>query len=368
MGWWTISLAMVLRRQQRWWTHAIAGIAAGAAILTRPNLVLLGGVVGCYLLWLIARPANGRSRAEESRRLAWFCAGVIPACGIEAWLNAQWFGSPLTSGYGTGLSVFHLSNWKANVINYPQWLNESQTPLLLFGFAAPLLISLTAAHHADRRLSRALFLATFAGMVFFSYVFYEPFGVWWYLRFLLPAYPALAVLTAAALASLATRFRPPARLAAIAVVLSAAGYGVHFLGGGTGVGDYRYRIIAEYVRDRLPPQAVVFTMQHSGSMKMYSGREIVRYDMLENLDLALQDLQAAGYHPYVVIDEWEGDLYRERIGIRSRRGSLDWPPVAILPLANVTIWDLGEDPDTARATGRTPETIPIPDFVRRRLP
>jgi hypothetical protein len=42
---------------------------------------------------------------------------------------------------------------------------------------------------------------------------------------------------------------------------------------------------------------------------------------------------------------------------------LDWPPIALLPLANVTVWDLAEDRDAARAAGRKPEEIPVPSFI-----
>jgi hypothetical protein len=75
----------------------------------------------------------------------------------------------------------------------------------------------------------------------------------------------------------------------------------------------------------------------------------------------------AGYHPYVVIDEWEVDTLRNIHGA-GERGALDWPPIAVLPLANVSVWDLAEDRAAARASGRLPERIAVPEFILRHLP
>ena len=71
---------------------------------------------------------------------------------------------------------------------------------------------------------------------------------------------------------------------------------------------------------------------------------------------------AAGYHPYLVVDEWEVEPVRQLHGA-GPRGTLDWPAIAILPLANVRVWDLAEDRAAPRAAGRKPEEIPVPDFI-----
>ncbi len=363
MGWWALALALVVRESPGQWAHAMAGIAAGMAILTRPNLVLLAAVIGAYLLW---RTVHDRAaRRERGLGLAWFCAGAAAGCLAVAWFNATWRGSPLRSGYDS--SLFALSYWLKNIVNYPAWLTSSQTPLLLIGFAAPLVIGLAAGPNIAGRRTRAIVLAAFAATVFLSYVFYSPFDVWWYLRFLLPAYPPLAVLAAATLTAFATRFGALARVIAIAVAIGASLYGLSTLRGETGAGDMRYQLIAEYVRDRLP-NAIVVAMQHSGSMRFYSGREILRYDQVEDLDKAIDDVQAEGYRPYLVVDEWEIDVVRKMLGGHSVRGDLDWPPIAVLPLANITVWDLAEDREAARASGRMPERLAVPDAVLRRLP
>jgi hypothetical protein len=205
--------------------------------------------------------------------------------------------------------------------------------------------------------------------VFASYLFYMPFGVWWYLRFLLPAFPALAALTCMTLAALSARFGAPARVLGVAAVVVAAAFGWSSIKDMETLGENRYRIIGEWARDHLPDNAVVVASQHAGNISHYSGHQIVRYDLVPQGDYesALNEIIAGGYHPYLVIDEWELQRVRELHGTGSR-GAIDWPPIAVLPLGNVTVWDLAEDRDATRASGRTPERIPIPGWIRRRLP
>jgi hypothetical protein len=202
-----------------------------------------------------------------------------------------------------------------------------------------------------------------------SYLFYMPFDAWWYLRFLLPGFPALAAATCLTLAALSARFGSAIRVLSVGAVIAAAGFGWSTISGLETLGENRYRIIGEWVRARLPGNAVVIAMQHSGNIKLYSGREIVRYDLVAKGDFeaALDEIIAAGYRPYLVIDEWELPHVRQQHGA-GPRGAIDWPPIALLPLANVTVWDLGEDREAARASQRTPEVIPVPGWIRRQLP
>ena len=367
-GWWTLALSLLLLNGR--WAATGAGIAAGMAILTRPNLLLVVVVLGSYLLWGLIRERD--KPREAITRLLLFSMPVVVACLIVAALNAAWYGSPFRSGYSADL--FNVRFWKDNVLNYPRWLSETQTPLLLLGFAAPFVVQWL---HAGRReagrslpptvtaqRAAAWLLAGVAATVFASYLFYMPFDAWWYLRFLLPAFPAVAVLTCTVLTAFATRFGPAARVVAIAVVLATVSFSYQFGKDMGGLGEYRYRLIAEWVRDNLPERSVIVTMQHSGSVLHYSGRNIIRYDLIARGDYeaALDELIQAGYHPYLVVDEWEVEGIRQLHGAGAR-GALDWPPIAMLPLANVTVWDLAEDRDAARAAERKPREIPVPDYI-----
>ena len=90
-----------------------------------------------------------------------------------------------------------------NARNYLVWLVQTQTPLILLAWCR----SSCAARCG--RMTRAFLpracLAAILGLTFFSYLFYATFDHWFYLRFLLPAYPALFVLLAAAIRWLAVK-------------------------------------------------------------------------------------------------------------------------------------------------------------------
>ena len=101
-----------------------------------------------------------------------------------------------------------------NIVNYPAWLAFAHTPVLALGVLAPFV--------AARRTVAWALLAFVAG-VLAAYLPYVPFTDWWYTRFLLPALPALIVLTVTLLERAASRLPSRAAVAALAVVDGAAG-------------------------------------------------------------------------------------------------------------------------------------------------
>ena len=172
-----------------------------------------------------------------------------------------------------------------------------------------------------------------------------------------------------ALRALTARFGAPVRVLSVIAVIVAALFGWSSIKDMETLDENRYRIIGEWARDHLPGNAIVVASQHGGNIRHYSGREIVRYDLVARGDYesVINEIIAGGYHPYLVIDEWEIPQVRQLHGAGAH-GTIDWPPIAVLPLGNVTVWDLAEDRAAARASGRTPEQIPIPEWIRRRLP
>jgi hypothetical protein len=362
-GWWALSVSLLFR-DRRWATLASGG-AAGMAILTRPNLLLVVIMLGLYLLWPAIRDAA--RRRDRVARLTLFSIPVVVGCLTVAAFNTGWYGSPFRSGYAA--SLFSASYWDENVIQFTAWLIDTQTPLFFIGFAAPLIAGWLPRRPGIEPRAATLLLTGVAVSVFASYLFYMPYEAWWFLRFLLPAYPALAVLTCATLAGLSARFGSAVGILGVALVLGAAAVSLSMGKDLEVLGENRYRIIGEWVRDRLPQNAIVLALQHGGNVKHYSGREVVRYDYVREGDFeaAIDEMLAAGYHPYLVIDEWEVPVVRQ-MHDTGPRGALNGSPIAILPLGNVTVWDLAEDPAAARDGGRSPELIPIPEFIRRQLP
>ncbi len=315
-----------------------AGILAGAALLVRPNLAPLTLVpFACVVAFASGFP-------ERARRGVLFAVPVVAAAVVVAALNATWYGSPLRSGYGTNEELYMLSNVWPNLQRYPVWLWHSQSPLVLLAFV-PLLPGLTS--RAARRAlwpAAAITLATLA-----SYVAYFAFAEWWYLRFMLPGLGAFAVLMAAGIVVLARRIPAPWSYIAVALCLvfateHALSYAADAGAFGLLRGERRYITVGEYVRT-LPEDAVLFTMQHSGSARFYGGRYTLRYDFIDRdwTGRAPAEIERLGLHPYLLIDDWEAPYVRQQFGLSD--GPLPWPLTARLrEHGGVTVYDLATKP------------------------
>jgi hypothetical protein len=332
-AWWALVLALVLI--DRRWAAALAGVVAGLAILTRPNLVFLLMMPGVLL---VSHAVRERSLVGPAAQRLWlFAAGIVPACLAVALINTSWYGSPLSSGYGPLDTLYRWENLGPNLRRYPRWLIESQTPVVILALAAPFLLPIrqreASAGPSPRRIA-AVWLA-FAAAVFGCYVFYMPFDAWWYLRFLLPAFPALFVLISVTLVGVVARLVPRVHAVASAVLVALLGWhGVSYASRGVfhlGEGEQKYAAVGEYISRRLPGRAALICMQHSGSVRYYSGRLTVRYDWIppSRLDTVLTDLRRLGYQPYFLLEGWEEQAFRERFS-ENRLGALDWPPIARL--------------------------------------
>jgi hypothetical protein len=287
-------------------------------------------------------------------------AAIGPA--IVAWLFNYWYGSPFLSGYGSSDLLFSWSFVPANLARYPRWFIESQTPAILVGLAAPLL--LRRAGQAGGRLPRvalAWLMLALAGLVWACYLSYLVFEDWWYLRFLLPSYPLLIVLASAALLIVLQRTPAPRSFAAALLALLVA-HGIYFCLKKDvfklAVGEARYQRVGEFAGRTLPDRSLLFSMQHSGSLRYYSHLPTLRYDLLdpERLDEAVAHFQARGYHVYFVLDDWEKREFRGRFARQSALGVLDWRPWAVAPGSMpVEIYD---PRDRTSTTTTAPRIIP----------
>jgi hypothetical protein len=323
---WTLSIVAALRRTR--WSGLASGSAAGFAILVRANLAPLVVVVAAIVL---------QRGPERRRELMTFAAGVIPAIVFIATLYTYWYGSPVNSGYGSLNQLYSFGNLWPNLTRYSTWLVSSQTPIVLVAALAPLLVEC-------RRAAAALLV--FAGAVLACYAFYIPFDAWWYLRFLLPAYPALMVLTAAAVVGLAARLPPQLRLVATVTLLIVVcdrtiDYAAARATFDTG-GEQKYAITGRYVAEHLPADAVILAEQHSGSLRYYGHRTTLRFGSIppDHLDRALAELQRRGYRPYLVVEDWEEDAFRRQFAGRRAVDALALGPEHRLPLGNVRIYPL----------------------------
>ena len=342
---------------------ALAGLAAGVAILIRPNLVPLAAVLG---VWILAAPKptgeGGRpahtSVVDRARALATFSAGVVPACLVVAWINQTLFGSPLTSGYGATESLFSFANAMTNVRRYGRWLIDTQTLIVVFGLVA--------------LFARARLLAAMAVVTFAIYAFYIPFDAWWFLRLLLPAWPALCVGSALLIAAVTSRLPRWSRAAQVAAFLALGAY--------TGAaanrldvfpsseGERRYATIAQLVQQATGPDAIILASIHAGPIRYYASRDTMRFDLLHEdwLDRTVAWLTEHKRHPYFLIEDWERPIFEKRFAATNKLGLLALTPVLAYRAYQIpgTVYLF----DPARPDAQTLEPPPIRNPQPRCLP
>jgi hypothetical protein len=87
-------------------------------------------------------------------------------------------------------------------------------------------------------------------------------------------------------------------------------------------------LAGEYLAAAVAANAVLISGEQSGAMRYYTGRSIVRWDFLEAETLPQVEarLVNAGHDVWIVLDDWEVGLYREKFRSTAHAG-LDWPPV-----------------------------------------
>ena len=280
-----------------------AGAAVALAIVTRPNVAPLAAVIA---LIVASRSSADTLRPPGRRRrfldVLWFAAATAPGFIAIGLLNSHFYGSPLRSGYGSLDALYSIERVWPNLVRYGGWLLGAETPLMLLGLTAPFIV---AKSRGEARLLAAMTIV-FPAVVLALYLPYLVFDVWTYLRFLLPAYPPLLAATGAVIT---TSLRPaPQRVAAVAaaalVVAAVALRGLHDSPAFALEGDERrYTQVAEYVRE-LPARAVFLSLLHSGSIRYYTGRDVLRWEVVDplSLDAAVAHIRSRGHNLYLVAD------------------------------------------------------------------
>jgi hypothetical protein len=205
-------------------------------------------------------------------------------------------------------------------------------------------------------------LAAFAAIAVGSYLFYLPFGEWWYLRFLLPVFPLLFLFLAVSILRLsrAAPVRAGAVLAAVLVLMGV--WRGAFVATrdllDLGYGEQRYVAVGQYIDRALPPNAVILAMQHSGSIRYYSGRPTIRYDIFSpgRLPLVVEWLLARGLRPYLLLEDWEEQQYRARMGTGNAIARLD---IRVLAEMTAPVRVRLYDPVPSGGIDPPPDVIPI---------
>jgi hypothetical protein len=302
----------------------LAGALSGMAILIRPNLAPLAAFP------LLLTMLRGGGMPKVLARTATLAAATALLAGVVAGVNAHLYGSPFSSGYGRVSTIYSLSYFKANLARYPAWWWHAHG---LLGWLFLVNVFRPRLGPPD---SRRLVLIGFAVAVVGLYAFYLPFEQWIFLRFMLPALPVIMLFVADAVVWMTDRSTYPANLCILAgVVALAILSGVHLA---RSEGLFRNAVVNQqhadaglYIDAFTPQKTVVLAMQYSGSVRYYSGRLTLRYDLLEPnwLDRALQHFDALGFVSYALLEDWEVQEFRRRFVGQKEVERLRAAPVAI---------------------------------------
>ena len=299
--WIVLALTLAVRSSSK--SAFGAGLAAGAAVITRPALLIAAGVV-CF--------ASYRSDTPR-RRTALSVAGLAIGLSVQMLIQAYLFGSPFSTGYGDAETLFSISHLTTNLSIFGRqgWIVLG--PLWILG----LVVGVFAARPEPR--SRP---AMILGAVLLPYLFYLPFDHWETLRFVLPGIVPLTVTVADGLMHFA---RTPRHHVAAAVMVCAftavAVAQSELLLRRSSVWDVasmeaRYPLAGDWVSVNTPPNAVVLANQHSGSLRWYGKRQTLRWDFIAAEDLAktVREIESHGAIVYVALEGGESDMFDARFG------------------------------------------------------
>ncbi|MEZ5318968.1 MAG: hypothetical protein R2752_16325 [Vicinamibacterales bacterium] len=306
---------------------ALGGAGAAWLILIRPNLVcLLLPAVAWYGVEFLRAPRGEGGRV--SRRAIVF--GSIAAAGAIAVAIINWrlYGSPTTSGYSGLGEMFDRTHVLPNLGRFATWLFTSHGLLPFAGLIALLVASRAIWPFEAGRRFRPFALAGVVIVVGF-YAAYLVFDEWWYLRFLLPAFPLVAVGSAAAMTAVARGGRAIVTLAVVAVVMGSGVLQIRFAArrGAPDAwsGEQRYAGAGRLVREAVPEGSVVLALRHSGSLRYYGGRMTLRFDLLDPawLDQAVAWFEARGVRTYLLVQDYELPEFRNRFAGQRAEARLD---------------------------------------------
>ena len=303
-----------LRDGARW--GVACGVALAVAVLVRPTNVLLAIPVLLAAGWNLPG-------------LAWIFAGGLPGAVLLGFYNQHAYGSVLATGYGDVSDAFGPAFLPHNLRHIFLWVPQLLSPLVCLVAVLPFL---------RKRWTRdGLTLAAWPVLLIGFYSFYFHTGeTWWYLRFILPAFPLL-ILGAISVLREITRCPEVVRYWAPKIVLVLAlGWETRFNHtlhpASVAAEQATYRNVTDWARKNIPQAGAVFCMQVSGAFFFYTDLPVVRWDQINPDAVApLLDALAKRHRAaYAVLYEFETRPALDRLGG-------EWSKTATV--GDATVWE-----------------------------
>ena len=298
--WCSLAILFALRGRRSNAYAAWCGMAFAVAVWVRPSSLLLAIAIGLALQCRV-------------RPLAIAVASAMPL-GIALMLtNRYLYGSSLLTGYGGVGSLVSWTSIAECAPHHAKWLAITLTPLV---FPGALLVAFNRSVSMWDKFTLIAWFGAFYGF----YSVYPVCDAWWYLRFLLPAFPPLII--GALLVWRDAVHRRAVHLGLVALVaVTGVAVLIHYDVRNLREQESAYPRAIQWAQSQLPNNALVTTMQLSGAYYFYANTLTVRFDALD--PARFEELRAyagsAGLKWYALVFNAEVEELNRRMPGRWRR-------------------------------------------------
>jgi 4-amino-4-deoxy-L-arabinose transferase-like glycosyltransferase len=319
MVWATAAVVAAWKCRERPFWALASGLCAAVAFLVRPTNFLIA-----VPMLIVIGPSP--------RRLLLALLGGLP--GVAAWMaiNHAAYGAYLQSGYGAIGSEFHESLVPGTLSFCLKWLPVILSPLVI---ASPAIVGFLG--------SRTRIAAALASWAALYVAFYSPYRWthedWWFLRFLLPAAPALMVAGMIVLqwvfGALRAHIAGPVRVVLLSGMFATCAWAearqikpLHAWS--IGHGEEKYGRVAAWLRANVPSNSAIIAEQFSGATYYFTNYVLIRSDELDHgtADKVRESVRSEGRPVYMVVFPAEKHFIAEMPG--------KW--IQVSAVEDVSIW------------------------------
>lgn len=249
------------------------GAAVAIAVAVRPaNVIVIPALILLLFDW----------------SLLWRAAVTgAPGAIVLGLMNNHLYGNPLSTGYGDPELLFGIEWVAITLSHYAHWMPR------VFPIALIAIIALPFLPWRRRRRELSALLAWSGAFAGFHAFYVVTHTTWWSLRFLLPAFSAVALISGIGVDALAGRLRDGTRRVSMKVSACSLIVVVLFFGYretrhldvlSVRYNEFRHLFGASWANENIPKDALVACLQVSGSLYFYTDLPIMRYDMLGDGD------------------------------------------------------------------------------------
>jgi hypothetical protein len=269
--WATAAVVSALKSRERAAWALASGLCVSVAFLIRPNNCLIAIPV---LLAVGISP----------RRLFLVVLGSLPGIAAFVAINRLAYGDPLQSGYGAISNEFHSDLIAGTLGFYVRWLPLLLSPIVIL---APFIVG---RYRQTPRVAAVLASWVLAYIAFFS-AYRWTHEQWWFLRFILPAAPALIVgglLVALPRFERMRAFYAGTWVHFLPLLVLAACLGVEL--GQTmplreawaiGHGERKYGRVSAWLVAHVPENSAIVMSQASGALFYFTHFTLLRYEEMK---------------------------------------------------------------------------------------